>query len=333
MKKNVLLFVVFMFTNFIFGDNPISLPQIINPDGIYIADGRLYITEKTKINIFSLKNFSLIKAFGTEGEGPQEFKDRIYYIYFRNDTMVINSMGKVSYYTKDGTYLKEKRFIAANSGDYCPIGKKFVGIQFKSEKKSFFQTLNIFDSNMNKIKEIARIEDDFQPGKGMRAFIEPQSYTVMGNKIYITFNLDLLITVFFHNGEKLFTIKEDYQRLKLTEKYKKAVYFYFKTDPYYKKYYQRIKQNLTFPDLLPAIRFFTSSNTKFYVGTYKKIDGKTEFFIFSSSGKLLRKVLIPLVEPEGFEYKTPILFNFEYDKLFQLVENEDDSWEVHITKI
>lgn len=313
----------------------VKIPDAFNPTRIHVTKDRMYIVDGVTILIYTLKDFQLIKKIGKEGEGPQEFKDTIYWIYFRDNRMIVNSQAKVSYFSPEGEFIEEKKaFAGSRSGDFCPIGNQFVAVQFLTEKQTFFKTVNIYNSNLKKIKEIYRIKEDFQPGKYMKAYSEPKTFTVHHDKIYVSFDNDFKITVFKERGEKVFTIEKEYQRLEVTEEHQQAAHLYYKTDPYYKKYYERIKPLLEFPSHLPAIKTFAFSEDKLYVQTYNKKDKKTEFYVFTPMGEFLERVFLPIIGEEEFTYQLQTIYELKNGKLYQLVENEDtEEWEVYISDL
>lgn len=335
MKKFILIGLTLLLTFPAFGEKIIPLPHLLKPKKIAADNHRFYVIDGIKIYIYSLKDFSLIKKFGEEGEGPGKFKGEVFGISFKDGQIIVNSAGRITYLTEDGKYIKEKNAVLPRAGGYIPVGDHFVGLQVAGDGKRIYKIINIFDANLGKIKEIFRIEDDLKVGKELKAFIEPQGYDVQDDKIIVTFNNEFLITLFNEKGEKLLTIKEEYERLKVADEQKKAVDFFYRTDPYYKQYYNRIKRILTFPTHLPAIRYIFCADKKIYAQTYKKEKGQTELFIFDMKGNLLKKVFIPFIEKE-FAYNDmslPFHHTVRYGKLYQLVENEDEEWELHITGI
>ena len=88
------------------GEVVTSFPDLLKPTGLVIDEDNLYITEDITVYIFSMKDFKLIKKFGKKGEGPREF-NRFAAITPLKDKLLINSMSKISYYTKDGEYINE----------------------------------------------------------------------------------------------------------------------------------------------------------------------------------------------------------------------------------
>jgi hypothetical protein len=336
MNKKYLIFILFLLLfSAVHAKQIVIIPDAFNPAQLYVTNERMYIVDGVTILIYALKDFQLIKKIGKDGEGPGEFKDAIYWIYFRDNHMIVNSQAKVSYFSPEGEFIKEKKaFAGSRAGDFCPIGNQFVAVQFLTEKQTFFKTVNIYDSKLKKIKEIYRGKEDFQPGKYMKAYSEPKTFTVHGDKIYVSFENDFKISVFNNQGEKLFTIEKEYQRLEVTEEHRQAAHLYYKTDPYYKKYYERIKPLLEFPAHLPAVKTFAFSEDKLYVHTYNKKDKKTEFYVFTPMGKFVESVFLPIIGEEEFTYQLQTIYEFKNGKLYQLVENEDtEEWEVHISNL
>jgi hypothetical protein len=333
-KLMIIIFLIFIFSA-VHAKQIVKITDAFNPTQIHVTNDRMYIVDGFTFLIYSLKDFKFIKKIGEEGEGPREFKDAIYWVYFRGHQMIVNSLAKVSYFSPDGEFIKEKKaFAGSRAGDFCPIGNQFAAVQFLTEKQTFFKTVNIYDSNLKKIKEIYRVKEDFQPGKYMKAYSEPKTFTVHNDKIYVSFDNDFKITVFNSQGEKVFTIEKEYQRLEVTEEHEQAAQMYYKTAPYYKKYYERIKSLLEFPTHLPAVKTFAFSEDKLYVHTYNKKDKKTEFYVFTPKGKFLERVFLPIIGEEEIRFKFSSIYEFKNGKLYQLVENEEtEEWEVHISAL
>lgn len=330
-----LVFIIFLFASMINGKEAIPLPDLMRPGQIYVQNNRVYIVDGIEIRMYSAKDYRFQKMFGREGEGPKEFKSEVSKLFFTDKYFMVNSAGRVSYFTLAGEYIKEKNSKHPRAGNYLPAVNSYVGLQVVGENNRLYKVVSIFDSDFNRVKELCRIEDDFRPGKEYRTFIEPQLYEVCDDKIYVTFSKEFLVTVYSSAGETLFTVNREYERVKVTEEHKKAVDFFFRTDEYYKKYYNRIKPLLTFPAYLPAIRYIFCSPGKLYVQTYRTVDGKAELFIFDLSGKFLKKTSISFIEGE-FSYNDmllPPLHTIYKDKLYQLLENEDEEWELHVTTV
>jgi len=155
-------------------------------------------------------------------------------------------------------------------------------------------------------------------------------YSVYDDKLFITNSGmdELIIHVFDNTGKKLHVITGDYEKIKITgtqiKQYREGCKYK------YKRGLDVILKRTVFPEYFPAIRHFNVSDEKVYVMTFKKEAGKSEVQIFDLKGTLLEKSMIPIKEKNAKRF-------FPYDikngVLYQLVENEDEEWELHVTKI
>jgi hypothetical protein len=345
MLKLIIRFFYFLFclTGPVFGIKVATLPDINRPDRILVNKDKIYIIEKATIRIYSSENFKFIGAFGKEGEGPGEIKGRIGGIHFRDDHIVIPNTGRISYFTRDGKFIKENKMLSTLRWDegssIAPIGDGFVGCGQRRDRNAGknYLTLNLYDPGLKKIKEFYHTEDIYRKGK-IFVFAAPETnqFLVCDKRIFAAFGKDFIIEVYDNRGEKLFTIKNDkYEKLKITGKHIEAVHTCLKTDPRTKRSYEIRKKQLVFPDYLPAIRDFHADDKKIYIRTYKKKDGKTEFYIYNTGGKLLKKVFVPFIEKDGFEWLNyKLLYTIGNEKIYQLVDNiEIEQWELHVHDI
>jgi hypothetical protein len=316
-------------TSGVFPGKIVPLPGHLNPKSVYADGDQIYITEETSIYIYGAKDFKLRKKFGREGEGPQEFKG-FASLYVYPDYLLVNSSGRISFFTREGEFIKQNNlpFYGVN---VRVVGKAFVSNGRIDENGIPYRTINFYDAEFKKIKEIARIETAFQRSKGewrqfhMEFSFHPYTYK---DKVFVIGHEDFIIGVFDENGDKLFDITQKYERLKVLEEEKKAVLDWFKINPGSRNMPSSIKKMIRFPDYFPAVRDMVINNEKLYVRTYKKNGGKTEFFILDSKGKLLEKVFIPIYERNRREYYS---YSICDGKVYQLIENEDtEEWELHI---
>ena len=213
---------------------------------------------------------------------------------------------------------------------YKPLGKHFVGNDFVQDEDTLYKVVYLYDSKFEKIKELFRKEFAFQRAKGrFRVYGTPVDYWTGNNKVFICGKEDFIIDVFDGDGKQLASLKEDYEKIKLSENHKNGVYDFFKTHPYYKSRYEWFKKQLVFPDYFPAIRDFFISQQKIFVRTYRKKEDKTEFFIFDMNGKLIKKRFLPIIE-RNVQISFPFWI---YDgMLYQLYDNpEKENWELLVT--
>jgi hypothetical protein len=159
MKRWFIFFVVLVMVSMgLLGKKLATIPDVFRPFLLVMDDQQFYVTEGTTISIFTRKDFTLKKKFGKEGEGPQEFKLAQgmpgLILFPQTDSLVINSAGKISFYTKDGKFIKELKVATGSMVSiFQPFGKKFVGLSTAmGENMSMNFTLNIYDAQLTKIK-------------------------------------------------------------------------------------------------------------------------------------------------------------------------------------
>ncbi|UCH97381.1 MAG: hypothetical protein JSV88_11160, partial [Candidatus Aminicenantes bacterium] len=140
------------------------------------------------------------------------------------------------------------------------------------------------------------------------------------------------IDVFDHKGEKLYTIKIEYEKVEITDQAKQGIIKYYKEeDPFWKRVWPRIKSWVQFPDYFPLVRLFDIENDRIYIQTFKEEKNKSEFLILDLKGKLLKKAFVPVVK-ETFLWIYP--YCIKNHKFYQMVENEETGeWELHMTEI
>ncbi|MCP5051622.1 MAG: hypothetical protein GY940_30930 [bacterium] len=318
------------------GTKVIPLPDVNKPGQLVYTDrDRIYITEDTTIFIYSLEGFTLLTKFGKKGEGPQEFiiNQQLGSIFLdvRTDNIIVNSSGKVSWFTKKGDFIKEVKLPTPYLWGVQSFGKNFIGLQFKTGK-IIWRTLNLYDEKFNILKEIEKAEHIFQQGKGLKVLETDVTNQVYGDKLFVSWKEDIQIAVYDTDLKNLYTITHNTERIEVTADDKKRIIDFLKTSPQTKPYFQ-ILQPIRFPNYFPAAFGMIIDNDKIYTPTFRKIEEgkKTEFLIFDIKGKFLKKVIFPL------KMSTPILpypYTIHNGKVYQIIENMDtENWEAHITEI
>ncbi len=336
MKKISLFIVLHCLTIFVFAGKTIPLKEVVNPDSISIDQSQLYLTDGTSILIYDLETLKLKKKFGRKGEGPGEFLGNPQSghapltIDVHTKDLIVNSFNKLSFFSKDGTLIKEHKVSSFTSG-FVAIGKNFAAETLSMQEERFW-LCNIFDSNLNRGKEIVRVKHYFQgPGQGYKVLTASRDYAPYDNKLFVAWDQEFKIRVYDPDGKELYSIARDNKRIKVTGKIKEGIINYFKTDPNLKKIYPMLKP-VIFPDAYPAIRRINISDGKIYAVTYKKdkSGSKTECLIMDLKGKLLDTVYIDLVAMDVFMFYP---FTIANDTVYHLVETSDDSWELRVMKI
>lgn len=329
---------LFFLSSFHLGAEVVPLPGLINPDSMMVDHQHIYITDSETIYIFSVVDFKLKTKFGRAGEGPKEFKINPttvtkLLVNIQDDMIIVNSVGRISYFTKDGKYLKEVQIGSAYAGNLKKIGNHYVGYSISRRTETWYLTINLYDSAFHKLKEICRTEYYIQADKKFNLVkagggtARLAVYTVYNEKIFVEGH-ENVIHVFDKEGNEQYDIKLNYDRLKVSDKHKEEIRK--DLDILYKGPLMQtwIKKNGYFPEYFTA-RTFKIADNKIFIPTYKKQNGKNEFIILDLKGNVKKKIYLP------FKDRT-LLLAYPYviggNRLYQVFDNDETGeWELHVT--
>ncbi|MEN8154787.1 MAG: 6-bladed beta-propeller [Acidobacteriota bacterium] len=320
------------------GEKIVKMSDLNNPATIIVDGGQILIAEFPTIYVYSQKDYSFITKFGKKGDGPREFSQytRIQKDPKNPDKIVIGSHMKMSYYTRDGKFISEKRPKTGGRGNiYKPFGDKFVsysGYQDK-EKKTVFQTVELYNSDLKKIKRVYEEPQVFQQGKKINPLRTWGAwFRLYGKKIFITGEKDGYVLIFDKNGNSVKEIKCGLKKLKVRDTDIKRYHEYFRTDPQTKNFYENVKALLDFPSYFPIIRGMDVVDNKLYVNGYMNPEGKTEFIIYDMDWNVAGKDIFLEIPEASARDLYP--YTIKDDKLYQLVDNDDEEmWELHIHEL
>ena len=202
-------------TTLLAGD-PVKLEGIFNPAYLLVDDTQLYITQGVSVSIFSLTDYSLVATFGKAGEGPQEFKVHQHnavpvFLDIQSDQILVSSMGKLSYFSKNGKFIREHRFSKGMAPPFLqPIGSNFVTRGFLHESKINYNLLILLDNGFNEIKRLAKQKNPYQPGQDQNPLERELKFRtdISCNHIIADVNNNQL-EIFDGNGKRKFTIVPD----------------------------------------------------------------------------------------------------------------------------
>lgn len=321
-----LFLLVLVVTAPVMAEKDILLPQLLNPHKIIVVGERIYIEDFPQIHIFSAQDYSLRKSFGKKGAGPSEFLARSGYVrlnvHAREDSVCVESNGRLSFFSFEGTFIKEINSTAAGYL-YHPLGEtKFVALRNIVEGGHLYKTVNIYDANLKVEKEVLRTKHGSQAGKKILLFDKAVHYCIGDTYIYIVNSYDFLVEVFDRQGNFVRKIhKKDYPPVKLTNEHKERTFKYLRRRL---RTFPQIKSRLEFPPAFPAVRYMLYDEGKLYLVTFNRKDGLTECFILDQKGTAPEKVSLPLKEESLFrEYP----FDIHKGEIFQVIEDEDtEQW-------
>lgn len=311
--------------------------DVINPESID-ADAnanRLYIVDGASIHIVSLTDFKAIKTFGKQGEGAQEFMLNTWFrlkLSAQPNCLFIQSISRVSYFSKDGIFQKEQR-LTSRGVNFVPLEneKGFIGSNTGRENNLPFFYLSLYDANFQKGITIFKEQVPFLPGAAFDPIDqkEPVFYAKYG-KVFVN-GRDGVIHIINPTGKEEAAIKYDYGKREVTQKVKDEIVEFYKTDPRTSGAFKDIKEDMKFSDTFPPVRDYRVANEKVYVFPYYKKEGKSQVFIFDLRGKLLKTVPVEMSEKDPLDFYP---FAVENDRLYQAIEDIDnESWALRVTDI
>ncbi len=322
----------------LFSAESFVLSGLGRPVNLNIDNNQLYILENHRIHIYSLKDFKHIKSFGKKGQGPGEFQT-LPHVHITLDCstekLIIGSMRKVSYFSKNGTYLKEAkgksralRLVYIDEKNEQP---RFLGWSQKVHNKFVYNTINVFDHQLNKVREIYETKDPYQgAGKGYDLLTNVFSYNAYKGRIIIPGKNNSSVDVLNYNLDFKLTINVKSKPLSVSKKFKKDMIHFLKTGPETKSVYPLIKP-IRFPKYFPPVNTFFTDNNIIYIMSWEKTEKGNTFYLYDMDGNFIQKKIIPI------KYETDIQtypIAVKNNKLYQLVENDrEDEWELVITDL
>jgi hypothetical protein len=333
-KKNNLKFICFLvimmiaFGGYLYSEKVATLTGFYNPMSIVVDDQNIYIIEKSTVYIYSAESYKFINKFGREGEGPEEFSGEITIIP-QPEHLIINSQGKVSFYSKDGKFIKDIKTPGGQSL-FFPLKKGFIGKAREYENDIAYFTVNLYDPELQKGREIYRVEDFQQPGKSTITFpIREPKYTTLNNKIVVAGKPGFVIDILDHTGRPLNSIiNKNIKRRKFTKKDEEEFRILLKET--YKEKYYRYNQYLHFLDFFPEIAFIFTDSDKIYITTWRILNNEVELFEYDSDGELLNVFFVKLFWRSVLK---PYPLRIKNGKIYQLLENREEQWELHVSKL
>jgi hypothetical protein len=309
--------------------------DILNPEAIHADANHLYFVDGAVVHIVSQSDFKRVKSFGKEGEGAQEFMINAWFrlrLSVYSDFLFIQSISRVSYFKKDGTFQKEQRLTSRNV-NFVPLENNngFIGSNTGQENNSLFFYLSLYDGNFQKGITFFKEKVPFLPGAAFDPLDqkEPLFYAKCG-KIFVN-SRDGIIHIMDATGKEEAAIKYDYGKLEATQKIKDEIIEFYKTDPRTRMGFDMFKKDVKFSDFFPPVRDYRAANEKVYVFPYIKKEGKFQVFIFDLKGKLLKTLPVEMAEKNPLEFYP---FAVESNRLYQVIEDIDnESWQLRVADI
>lgn len=311
------------------------LPELTDPSGFHMVDDRIYIADGFSFFIYSQKDHKLIKKYGRQGEGPGEFMlvgGNVLMLTFEPGHLMVNSYGRITHFTKEGVYLKEKK-IKTVARYLLPIGNLWVGLNYKRENKFLYHYINIYDSTFNLVKTLHKHKHGLQIFFGADIkfnplTVSPPALKVYKDKIFMLDGARETLYVFNAKGEPLFSLTDKDEPRRFTTESKNTYLERQLLDPFWKRLYNAKKSLFRFPSYYPPIDWFYIDRARgtIYLRTNHRKDRETKYVVFGPDGQFIKAVRLPSCPG------SQCLATFFNGDFYRLKENEDeDVWELHVT--
>lgn len=293
----------------------IEVDLVFRRTKILVDESRIYLCDLTqmRIYVYSKKDGKRLAVFCSRGEGPGEAA-ALHEVHIHKERVYVGTLAKIMVFSKDGQLIKEIR--GEEAGWYCfPLGDNFVRNRRVTKKLNDNPVITskyiLLNPNLEKVKDIFKADYIKLMPKDKNKdpwifFKECRKAVVYKDKLYIGFtDLGFSISVFDTKGDKCYEIRENYEKIPVTDKTKEKIHETLKTqyrvncvDDYEKEYNAFLaQQELVFPEFFPAFLNFFISNDKIYVLKYPRPGSKgwTDLVVMDLKGKLLKKKRFPLV--------------------------------------
>lgn len=322
------------------------LSQLNNPKNLIVDQDEFIVADYPFIYIYSLKDYTLKKRFGGEGQGPGEFhldlvdqneKARGLLSSVLPGRIVVNSQGRLSYFDRQGKFLSSVRKNPFGGGRwFIPLGNDLFGFSvLRGDNNKLTALISLYDNNLKTLKTVTQCPFWFSNSHDEFDFFKRAADSFMcrvyNDQLFVVIGGDdkFEIHVFNREGKKRYTVHRDYEKIKVSKAFIDEVHRYFRLK--FKRGLEFNLKNTQFAEYFPPIRQFEVDDGKIYVITYKKVGNQTEVLVLDLQGNLVKKVMLPVYESNP-EYLSPL--SFHNGKIYQLVENEEnEEWELHITVV
>ncbi len=160
------------------------------------------------------------------------------------DGLAVISYGKISYYTRDGEYIKENR---------APIhfypGARVLSRDLFASLKNYVEpqkSLWILDANFKPIIEVYKEKTVHRKEEFFANF---WIFTAGENKIFSVKETEFQVGIYDTNGKEVASISREYKRIKFSQGYKEEIFQYLKSKNPSEETHQRMRKLLIYPCL------------------------------------------------------------------------------------
>ena len=319
-----------------------NLPQLATPTSINVDGDEIFITDETSVWIYNLQDFTLKNRFGRKGPGPGEFEIRPQLSIFP-EYLLVNSMGKLGYYSRDGVLQNELELPFPYFYMYypmLPVGDKYLGFKLKRAgvDGKIIHVGSLYNQDFRLLREFywggaPQLLPPPPPGRDrpkidVEVVYDCFDVAVAEDKIFVAdTRKGFYIAVFDFEGKQLYEIKKDYTKLRIPEEFKKS--FLQEQRESGRWDWLQARYNYVFRKYYPAFFSFKLIEGKIYVATFASQDDNYELILMDLTGNIKRRAFVfPLHPLKRISSGNLYAYSNEYDihdnKIYYLKRNMFD---------
>lgn len=342
MKLMITCAVLFFCVLSLHGEKVTEFQDVINPKGIIVHNNNLVVIQNYEIpvHVYSLDTYKLKHKLGKRGDGPGEVR-RTPLVFIGDDSYILFSRGKLLRYDGKGNLSAEEK-VNHQYLSIKPVGDNFLATRDVFDPRDFSHTLKFFIMNKQSVlkREFHQGDRDVNSARGnnfnqfrmVTHYLDAQTYK---NKIFIgDSSRGFRFDVFSENGNLLYTINRDFDKIRITEDYKGKLIDEFKARE--SELWPLVKDVMKFYKHFPPIRSFFVDDDRIYVTTYKQSGNKQELIVLDLKGNPVKRMFINSRswQMRKFYGMRVDLFTIKNNRLYELVDNEEnETYELHVTKL
>lgn len=347
MIKRILLIIALLpiISSGLFSEKVTVLEGIEKPTDMLCYSKKLFIMDGAQVKVFDIHDGKSMFKFAGKGEGPGEIKMSPFQtntLTFHNGSIGIDSLDRVIFYSTSGEFIKEVKKGGFLALQVKPLGNNYVVKRVdRGDKKVEYITLDIYDRNMKKVREIARQRSSIQLDS-VQMVPDSIHFCIKGNILYVErSDKGAVIEAFDESGNLTGIIRFDHEKIKVRDLDKTAAVNRYKNDSLVKQIgFENLKKRINFlySEYFPEIGGIQSYKDSLIIKTFKRSHGKTLYLIIDQNGKVFKKLFLPdtwegemISHLNGVE---PELFTFYKNYFYYIYENIDtEEYELHRIKI
>jgi len=263
--------------------------------------------EDIKVRVFD-KTGRLISTFGRKGQGPAEWENPNRMIVTPDGTGVILDINKLTFYSLDGSCLKEVSTAKSRMARFKIDSRGMIYADDMDFSEKMILRLIKYDPALTRLATLAEVEEPFKLGAINPIVVLLLCHVTADDRLIWMSNSKYEFHVLSPEGKLVKRIVKDYSPVKVTKEDKDRILE--DRDPQY-------RSQIVFPDVFPPVYFFIGDpEGRLYAQTYETdAKGWLLYDVFDTEGRCITRFSLPREE---------MPFVVRKDKLYVLIQEDEE---------